>query len=203
MWDLIFPEEFDPIKIKRSYLFKALRRLDHEVMFLCIDVYSLYEGVQKKKSFYAREIKQHGKYLTKVDKSLIAPDTVNDSGISSSSGWRESSDEEKEEHRQFYSEEALRSWEEMRDNFGPKYHRHSEMDEWKDSWLDSGIVAKLQQYRKKFAYRLDSLDNFKEELKVNRQDSIKDMLNTVRDLLNRYKSRFQFSATQPRTITKE
>ena len=127
----------------------------------------------------------------KVDESTVAPDTVTDFGVLTSNGWRESSDEEKEERLQSSSEEALRSREEMRDNVGPKSYCHPEMDKWMDSFLESETVSKLQQYRKKFAHRLDSLDNLKEELMVNSSNSIKDMLNTVCDLLNSYKSCFQ------------
>lgn len=188
---LIFPEGFDSISIKRPYLLEALRRLDHEVMFLCIDVYSLYQGVQKKKSLYARVIKNCGEALMKVDESTVDPDTFTDIGMLTSGGWRESSDEEKKERLQSISKEELRSRKEMRDNVGPKSYRHPEMDEWRDSILESETVSKLQQYRDKFAHRLNSLDNLKEELMVNSSNSIKDMLNTVCDLLNSYKSCFQ------------
>lgn len=188
---LKFPEGFDPLRIKRTYLLEALRRLDHEVMFLCIDVYSLYQGVQKKKSLYARIIKNHGKALMKVDEGAVAPDTVIDLGVSTSSGWRESSEEEKEEYLKSFSEESLRAREEMRDGLGPESYSHPEMDKWMESFSESETVLRLSQYRKKFAHRLDSLDNLKEEFKINSLDSIKDMLNTVRDLLNGYKSRFQ------------
>lgn len=189
--NLRFSEDIDPTRIKRSYLSEALRRLDHEVMFLCIEVHSLYQGVQKKKSLYARVIKNHGKAFMEVDESTVDPDTVTDLGMLTSSGWRESSDEEKEERLQSFSEEALRSREELRKNVGPKSYRHFEMDEWMDSFLESGTVLKLQQYRKKFTHRLDSLDNLGEELMVNSSNSIEDMLNTVCELLNSYKSRFQ------------
>lgn len=188
---LTFPENFDPMSIKRTYLLEALRRLDHEVMFLCIDVYSLYQGVQKKKSLYSKIIKDHSKAFMKVDKGAVTLGTVIDLGVFTSSGWRESSEEEKEEYFKSFSEESLRSRKEMRDSVGPESHRHPEMDKWMESFSESGTVLKLSKYRKKFAHRLDSLDNLKEELKVNSPDSIKDMLNAVRDLLNGYKSRFQ------------
>ena len=185
------PEGFDSKSIERLYLLEALRRLDHEVMFLCIDVYSLYQGVQKKKSLYARVIKNCGQALMKVDEGTIDPDTVTDIGILTSGGWRESSDEEKKERLQSLSKEELRSRNEMRDNVGPKSYRHPEMDEWMGSFSELETVSKLEQYRKKFAHRLDSLDNLKEELMVNSSNSIRDMLNTTYDLLNSYKSRFQ------------
>lgn len=184
-------EEEIPLSIKRSYLLEALRRLDHEVMFLCIDVYSLYQGVQKKKSLCAREIKNDGKAFMKVDKSTIDPKATIYLGHFNSGGRREPSDEEKEEHRQTLSEKALKAREEIKDNVGPKSCRHPEIDEWINSFADEETVEKLLNYRKKFAHRLDSLDNLKEELMVSNPSSIEDMLNTVGDLLSSYKSRFQ------------
>jgi len=188
---IIFPEGYSPKNIHRSYLFAALRRLDHEVMFLCIDVYSLYEGVQKKKSLYASLIKDKGKTLMKIDKRETSPDRIIDLGIFNSSGWRESSEQEKEEYLKICSEEALQSRKELRDNFGPKSNNHIDMDEWIDSVLEKEIISKLHGYRKRFAHRLDSLDNLKEELMVSNPQAIQDRLDAVCDLLNSYQSFFQ------------
>lgn len=185
---LIFPENFDPIAVRRLYLSKALRRLDHEVMFLCIDVYSFYQGVQKKKSLYAKIIKNYGKAFMKIDESEII--SFIDLGVFESGSWRESSDEEKERYLQLLNEEALKARKELKNDFGPKSHNHFEMDQWMGEFSESETVGRLAQYRKKFAHRLDTLDNLKEELMINTPDTIKDMLDDIREFLDRYRSRF-------------
>ena len=47
----------------------ALKRLEHEVGFLCVDTYSLYQGIEKKKSLFCKIIKQNGRLLSKIDET--------------------------------------------------------------------------------------------------------------------------------------
>jgi len=189
--NLILPEDYSPEKIKKLHLLSALRRLDHEVMFLCIDVYSLYEGVQKQRSLYSRVMKNSGKSLRKVDQTEGSSDTLIDLGIFGSGGWQESSEKEKDEHLKIRNEERLESRKRLRDHTAPQSHQHAEMDQWIDSLLNPVIVSNLHDYRKKFAHRLDTLDNLKEEMRVNHPKDIQDRLDTVNNLLSIYKSFFQ------------
>lgn len=53
---------------KRSKCIGSLIRLNHEVMYLCVDTYSLHEGVSKKRSLYSKIIKDKAAFFSKVDK---------------------------------------------------------------------------------------------------------------------------------------
>lgn len=188
---LIFPEGYSAEHIKRSHLRAALRRLDHEVMFLCVDVYSLYEGVQKKKSLYATILKNQSKSLVKVAPRQLSPDRVIDLGIDGIDGWRQQNEEEKEEHLKKQDKEVLQSRIDLKSQYGPKSHQHIDMDEWVNSLLDPEAIEKLKCYRKRFAHRLDTLDNLKGELNISTPTEIEDRIDTVYNILSAYQSRFQ------------
>ena len=88
---------------KQKLFATALKRLEHEVMFLCIETYSLHQGIEKKKSLYKKVIQQHGVILSKVDKTPINRDNIEFLGIVESDGKQRdaTNDEEDKFHELF------------------------------------------------------------------------------------------------------
>jgi hypothetical protein len=74
----------------------AWLRLNYEVMYLCVDAYSLHQGISKKKSLYSKIIKNHASELSRVDKTkYFTPENIIHLGNFSSVGKEEVSYKEK------------------------------------------------------------------------------------------------------------
>jgi hypothetical protein len=168
-------------KTCRVLYFGAAKRLEHEAMFLCIEVDSLHKGIEKKSSLYSKVIKQHGKLLSRVDKTPINENSIM---------WvelQEFSSEEKSHLIKGIEERAYTSRKEVRDAYGITSHKHDELDDWLSQLSDSDTLSKLADYRDTFAHRLDSLKNLKLELAPVSIAEVKQMLDVVSSVLNTYK----------------
>ncbi|MFM2315391.1 MAG: hypothetical protein RLZZ04_4669 [Cyanobacteriota bacterium] len=196
-----FREELDFFNLKckivckeysRSLYAGALRRLEHEVGFLCVDTYSLYQGIKEKKSLYSKIIKQNGKLLSKTDKTPSDRNNYEFLGCFNSDGeMRPFTIEEKNDLIEKMEEEAYKCKEALKKDSGITSHQHSDLDEWINKVLDDKILSQLEQYRKEFAHRLDSLDNLKRELEIRQPQDIQEMIDTVSVALNSYFKCFQ------------
>lgn len=170
----------------------ALKRLEDEVGSLCIVTYSLYQGIEKKKSLYSKIIKQNGKLLSKTDKTPSDRNTYHFLGVFKSNGeMRPFTLEEENNLIEECEEEAYKSREALKRDSGITSHKHIDLDEWKNKILDDKILSQLAQYRKEFAHPLDSLDNLKRELQIRQPKDIEEILNTVNTVLNSYYKCFQ------------
>lgn len=179
-------------KCSKSLYLGALKRLEHEVEFLCVDVYSLYQGIEKKKSLYSKVIKQHGKILSKTDQTPRDKNTYSFLGIIGSEGIKREFNSEKENYFiEKFEQKAYNSREKLKQQSGITSHKHEDLDQWVNKILDDEILSKLSQYRKEFAHRLDSLENLKRELEFRHPQSIEEMLDIVSVALNKYSECFQ------------
>lgn len=176
----------------KSFYFMALKRLEHEVGFLCIDTYSLYQGIENKKSLYSKIVKDNGRLLSKIDKTPSNRNTFKFLGICQSNGkMRPFTLEEENNFINQVEEEAYKSRERLKRDSGITSYKHNDLDEWKNTILDRKILSELTKYRQEFAHRLDSLDNLKQELEVIKPQCIEKMLDIVSELLNSYYKCFQ------------
>jgi hypothetical protein len=196
-----FREELDFFNLKWKTVCKeyssslyvgALKRLENEVGFLCVDTYSLYQGIEKKKSLYSKIIQQNGKLLSKTDKT---PSDRNRSEFlgcfNSDEEMRPFTMEEENDLLEKMDEEACKSREALKKDSGITSHQHNDLDEWMNKVLDDKIFIQLQKYRKEFAHRLDSLDNLQRELEIRQPQDIQEMIDTVSVALNSYYKCFQ------------
>lgn len=196
-----FREELDFFNLKQKKVCKeyssslyvgALKRLENEVGFLCVDTYSLYQGIEKKKSLYSKIIKQNSKLLSKIDKTPRDRNTYEFLGIFDSDGeMRPFTRDEENDFIEKREEEAYKNRKALRKDSGIISHQHNDLDEWIDKILNDGILSQLARYRKEFAHRLDSLDNLKRELEIRQSQDIEEMLNTVSVALDSYHKCFQ------------
>lgn len=168
----------------------AYKRLEHEVMFLCVDTYSLHEGLSKRKSFYSKIIKHHGRQFTKIDKSqTVMRGTFIGIGVIGDEAIEEFNDEETDFLLDSLNKRALASRREAQRRVGISSHRHPELDQWIDSLIDKSLIEKLASYRKEFAHRFDSLDNLKRELQnVSTVKRLNAMIDVVTEILESYSS---------------
>jgi hypothetical protein len=165
----------------------ALKRLENEVGFLCVDTYSLYQGIEKRKSLYSKIIKQNGKLLSKTDKTRSDKNTYEFLGcFNSDEEIRPFVMEEKNDFIEKMEEKAYKCREALKKDSGITSHQHDDLDEWINNVLDDRILFQLEQYRKEFAHRLDSLDNLKRELEIRQPQDIEEMIDTVLVALNSY-----------------
>ncbi|MGM3308815.1 hypothetical protein ACSQ6I_23025 [Anabaena sp. WFMT] len=165
----------------------AFKRLEHEVMFLCIEVYSLHEGIAKKRSLCSKVIMQNGKLLSQVDKTPGDENTYECLGIIGSHGKRDCTTEEKNDMIQEIQKEEYESRKKIRDDFGITSHNHDEINEWFNQVLDEDISSKLDCYRNKFAHRLNNLENLKLEQNIGSPDNVEKILDVVSTVLDKYK----------------
>lgn len=165
----------------------AFIRLKHEVMHLCIDVYSLHQGISKKKSLYRSIIMQNAKQLGKVDKTGFDLENIIDGGVFEADGSsRKSTQKELEEFKKIIDAEGLENRKKARDLAGIKSSKHKDLNSWLQENQDIEAIEKLEKYRKKFAHRLDSLENLKTELSSISYEDLKSCLNTVSSVLDSY-----------------
>jgi hypothetical protein len=170
--------------------FGGLKRLEHEVGFLCIDTYSLHEGIAKKRSLYARVIKNNGKTLSKVYKPNIN-DVRENYDISMVD--RPCTEEEKNTFIKMREKENYELRKQSRDLVGITSSEHSNIDERANQILDERVLSELENYRNEFAHRLDSLDNLKRELPCRKPKPkcIQKMLDVVLKVLTEHEQDLQ------------
>lgn len=172
---------------ERTLFFGAFKRLEHEIMFLCIEVYSLHQGIAEERSLYSKVIKQHGRLLKKVDKTPKNEEEYQWLGIISSDGMPKNfTAEEKNALMQYLKEEEYRSREKLRDDLGITSHNHDEIDERFNQVLDESTLSSLKEYRKRFAHRFDRLEKLELELELTNCDAIEQMLDVLSTVLNKY-----------------
>jgi hypothetical protein len=196
-----FREELDFFNLKWKKVCKeyssslyvgALKRLENEVGFLCVDTYSLYQGIVKKKSLYSKIIKPNGKLLSKTDKTPSDRNRYEFLGcFNSDREIRPFTMEEENDFIEKREEEAYKCREALKKDSGITSHQHNDLDEWINKVLDDRILSQLERYRKEFAHRLDSLDNLKRELEIRQPQDIQEMIDTVSVALNSYYKCFQ------------
>jgi hypothetical protein len=159
-------------------------RLNHEVMYLCVDAYSLYQGISLKKSLYKRIIRNNGSILSKVDKTehCKAEDIITSS---------ETTHEERVKVAKYINQEVLQARKSLQQSSGIASSKDCDLDKWLDSIQDEGFVKGLNSFRQEFAHRLDSLDNMDRELKLPACEDIEKRLSVISKALGNYKQRLQ------------
>lgn len=171
-------------KIKDEYfchlLIFALKRLDHEVIFLCIDTYSTHESILKKKFLFSKYIAGLGKSIIPIDKMPSDPKTY-----LLPLTW---SDQEKEEFIKNDYEINIAERKRFRDD----QKITSDMTEWK-KYLITLLkdVEKLKKYRGDFAHRLDDIEKVKKELSISNSNEIQERINCASRVLETYKISLQ------------
>jgi hypothetical protein len=165
-------------------------RLNHEVMYLCVDAYSLHQGISLKKSLYKRIIRNNGSILSKVDKTehYKAEDIIH-LGCFTSSEKREATDKEKIEAAKYTNQEGLQARKSLQQSSGITSSSDCDLDQWLESIQDKELVQKLHDFRQEFAHRLDSLDNMDRELTLPAYEDIDQRLSVVSKVLGNYKQR--------------
>lgn len=170
----------------------AFKRLEDEVGHLCVDVFSLHQGISKKKSLYSQTIKNSGNILSKVDKIPSDPDSYIFVGIAMPDGSiEEFTEQDKKYAIQQAEREHIKSKKELRDRKGITSSKHKDLDQWLDKILDNEIITELAEYRKYYAHRLDSFDNLQRELEFKQPQDIEKMLDNVSAVLVAYKKCLQ------------
>jgi hypothetical protein len=168
-------------------------RLNHEVMYLCVDAYSLHQGISLKKSLYKRIIRNNGSIFSKVDKTEHhkAEDIIH-LGCFTPSGKREATYEEKVEVAQNINQEELQARKSLKQSSGITSSKDCDLDQWLESIQDEDLVQELNNFRQKFAHRLDSLDNIDRELKLPSCEDMDQRLSVVFKVIENYKRRLQY-----------
>ncbi|MBD2395842.1 hypothetical protein H6G11_16480 [Cyanobacterium aponinum FACHB-4101] len=182
---------------KSDYIYKfdkfSLKRLEHEIMFLSVDTYSLHQGISKKKSLYKNVIKNYGKEVTKVDKNNAwNEDNVIFLGMIDSDNKfpRELTEKEIKESLEEMNYDDIQSRKKIKEKVGIKSHIHQDIDKWiyenfhEDNDAD---IKNLSDYRKNFAHRLDSIERLVNELTINKPQELVKILDIVQIVLQKYK----------------
>lgn len=167
----------------------SYKRLEHEAMFLCVDAYSLHQGISKKKSLYSKIIKQNAKEFQEIDRRPMT--NFEHIGIHGKDGLRAATTDEIAHTMKAINAMVIDSRKKSQEEVGIQSHKSSEMDDWIESVVDDEMLSKLSEYRKQFAHRLDSLENLKQELKVHHSKALQEMLDIVALVLEQYYSCIQ------------
>ena len=85
----------------------------------------------------------------------------------------------------------MQSREDLRKAVGIESHRHPDLDKWKNDLIDEKLIEKLSSYRREFAHRLNSLENFKQEFTSKSAGSMKEMIDIVEKVLEIYELSLQ------------
>lgn len=168
-----------------------VKRLEHEILFLCVDVYSLHKGISKKSSLFSKIIKNKGKEFLKVDNSKTwGSESINIRVIGSGS-TREGTPEEIADHLEALNKIAFEDRKALKEEVGLTSHQHSDMDDWMDTLFDKNLIEKLSGYRKEGAHRFNTLDNLERELQIIQPEGLEARLDVVAEVLERYQSCLQ------------
>ena len=166
----------------------ALIRLNHEVMYLCVDAYSLHQGISQKKSLYSKSIKNNAAKLSKVDKTEIPIENTVNLGKATSSGMQNTTSQEGMRIKRQIDKIALHARRELRDTRGIKSSSNIDSDQWLENIQKKSVVDQLQNYRTEFAHRLDSLENLGKELELPSYEDLDKRLKVISEILENYKS---------------
>lgn len=181
-------------RIKKDCFLGAFKRLEHEVMFFCIDAYGLHEGIVKQKSLFSKIIKNSGNSLSKLNQLDFLKEQIEASVIEESGEQRYDLTSEEKNYIYQQCKKAARSQQEnSRSKFGFSSKKHEDIDEWLKKLLDkiNQQVEQLTNYRDKFAHRLNTLEKLKLELEWITPDEIESRINTVSIILETYKTYLQ------------
>ncbi|MGB0560395.1 MAG: hypothetical protein ACPGVO_01145 [Spirulinaceae cyanobacterium] len=194
----------EDLKDFRSDLIGSFKRLEHEIMFLCIDMVGLYKAIRKKKSLYSKVIAQNGATLSKVNRSKISEDhfifidgndaeafldeDIEDDGCQLIN-WTQ---EDKQESIQKFEEEVYSHRKQIRDKFGLTSSNQSNIEQWMDEITDKKTLARIEDYRNNYAHRLDDLSKLKSEFEhLISIEGMRRILNDISMVLLDYEERFQ------------
>lgn len=170
---------------EQSIRLETLIRLEDEVRFLCIDTYSVYEGITKKKSFFSKFIKQEdGKIFLKVDHnpSIDASD-LKKFGYFEENGFRPASPEEISEIVKRFNGLDIQSREELKAGFGIASCKHEQLDKWINGLSKKTVINELESYRKSFAHRFNHMSKIEHELSQYKANSINEITNSIERML--------------------
>lgn len=169
----------------------GLKRLEHEVMFLCIDVDSLHKNIIcENRSFYSRVILLCGGQLSKVDENPTFDN--NTRNFMSDDIYRLSSEQLQEIEKQD-SQKALQERKKLKKECGVPSKNHEMIrEEWRKSFLDEieECIDKISTLRDVFAHRTWQFPRCEEAYVVDLK-RISEILECVDRLLKIYKDRFQ------------
>jgi hypothetical protein len=176
----------------KKSLIESLNRLKHEIMFLCVDTYSLYKGIRKKNpSFRTKIFNNNGQDIIKVDKGDNVETTILDDNnkeilkvgkgdkkqVIIDLGVLEDTDNQGEPIIRKSTEEELKSSvrqaqkmysedsENLQKEVGLKSKKHEDIEDWfkKIEEEYKSDFDKLAEYRDKFAHRFDDFAKIKQE----------------------------------------
>jgi len=185
-------EDFNFFKNELKANCPGLKRLEHEVMFLCIDMDALHKDlICVNHSFFSRVIKQHGKQLSRVDKNPTF-NSGNTRNFMNDDIYR-LSPEQLRKMAQEDSQEALEEREKLKSNRGLPSSNHDMIREkWRESFLKETeeYIGKISKLRDVFAHRTWQLPR-REESYIVDLNRISEVLRCTDQLLKIYKDRFQ------------
>jgi hypothetical protein len=185
-------EDFNFFKNELKANCPGLKRLEHEVMFLCIDMDALHKGlICENRSFYSRVILLHGEQLSKVDKNSTF-DTCNTRNFMNDDAYCLSL-EELQEMAKESSQETLQARKNLKKESGVPSKNHKMIsEEWRESFLKQteDYISKISALRDVFAHRTWELPRFQESYMVDLK-RISEILECSDQLLKIYKDRFQ------------
>lgn len=170
-------------------LYSALRRLDHEIMFLCIETFSLYQGLLEQKSLFSKFITAFGKDILSINKT---PVDRNFCIFIDDDNWEE---EEKKAFTEAEDKRYLEMRKEFRNAQGLKLDTQQKLGNvlelWKESFIEPEIIQQLKTYRGEFAHRLDSFAKLDQEYTVTNPSSLQARINCVSYVLEQSKQKIQ------------
>lgn len=185
-------DDFDFFRNELKLICPGLKRLEHEAMFLCIDMDALHKEIlSESNSFYSKIILNHGRQLSKVDK-----DSTFD--ISNIRNFMEEDDyqltlEQIEELALESNSDALKARKKLKAERGLPSQNHIEIHQvWHQSFLDETkeYVNRIEKMRDNFAHRKWKFPRRKEAYTVD-LESISEILECTNEVLKIYKNRFQ------------
>lgn len=184
-------EDFNFFKNELKANCPGLKRLEHEVMFLCIDMDALHKDlICANHSFFARVILQHGEQLSKVDKNPTF-DNYNTENFMNDDVYRLSSDQ----LRKMAQEDSQEAWKERRklkDDCGLPSKTHEMIrKDWHEPFLKEtkNYIDEISTLRDVFAHRTWQLPR-REEAYIVDLNRISKILKCTDQLLKIYKDRF-------------
>lgn len=169
-----------------------LIRLNHEIMYLCVDSFSLHQGILLKKSLYKKIIRNNGRLLSKIDKTEYATsENIDHLGVCTSSDYREATQDEKVELANSINKASIQAKEDLQQKQGIRSRKDSDLDQWRDDIQDPEVIDALTEYRHIFAHRLQYLDKIDSELQCPGYTEFNKRLNIVSEVLKKYKEALQ------------
>ncbi len=176
---------------RTPYTLGGMIRLNHEIMFLCIDTYSLHKGMEMKKSLYSKLLEQEGRELSKVDKSPIDKSMIFDLGVIVNDAGNITLTD-LNAHKKYIdltNKEMVKSRKELQEKEGIISKNKEDIKAWWERVKPRPETIKvLSKKRDDYAHRLDSLDNIEGEIMPSQKIFIEmqESLSCVREVLTSY-----------------